>query len=129
MSKKHSSTQGKVNPPITITVTLPDEGEMPRTGQILVQRGALATIGQFTYMDLAGISQAIQDAAVRLIQLEQNPPPDDVNLQPSTPDEPPVLDTEAEPEDVSTNEADSVEVEEREPEQPTQTNSQQSALF
>ena len=61
-------------PPTVITITLPDEGHLPRTGQILVQRGTLAIIRQFAYSSLSEISTAIQQAAASLIQLEQNPP-------------------------------------------------------
>ena len=71
MPKKKTST---TRPPTVITITLPDEGHLPRTGQILVQRGTLAIIRQFAYSSLSEISTAIQQAAASLIQLEQNPP-------------------------------------------------------
>ncbi len=41
MPKKKPPT---TRPPTVITITLPDEGHLPRTGQILVQRGTLAII-------------------------------------------------------------------------------------
>ena len=72
MSKKKAMPT--VKPPTVITITLPDEGSLPRTGQILVQRGTLAIIRQFSYSSLSEISTAIQQAAANLIQLEQNPP-------------------------------------------------------
>ena len=70
MSKKKETPKS----PIVITITLPDDDNLPRTGQILVQRGSLATICQFEYSSLSEISAAIQQAATSLIQLEENPP-------------------------------------------------------
>jgi len=61
-------------PPLVLTITLSDDGALPRQGQILVQRGTLATMRQFSYRSLAEISLAIQQAASALIQLEQHPP-------------------------------------------------------
>ncbi len=69
MPKKKTPT---TRPPTVITITRPDEGLLPRTGQILVQRGTLAIIRQFAYSSLSEISAAIQQAAASLIQLEQN---------------------------------------------------------
>ncbi len=76
-------------PPTVITITLPDEGHLPRTGQILVQRGTLAIIRQFVYSSLSEISAAIQQAAASLIQLEQNPPEVKPATETTTPPEPP----------------------------------------
>ena len=70
MSKKKETPKS----PIVISITLPDDDHLPRTGQILVQRGSLATICQFEYSSLSEISAAIQQAATSLIQLEENPP-------------------------------------------------------
>src|SRR5260221_5218725 len=60
--------------PTIITVTLPEEDKLLRTGQILIQRGTLATIRQFEYTSLDDIMNAIQDSATWLIQVEENPP-------------------------------------------------------
>jgi hypothetical protein len=70
MSKKKETPKS----PIVISITLPDDDNVPRTGQILVQRGSLATFCQFAYSSLSEISAAIQQAATSLIQLEENPP-------------------------------------------------------
>ncbi len=70
MSKKKETPKS----PIVISITLPDDDNLPRTGQILVQRGSLATICQFEYSSLSEISAAIQQAATSLIQLEEKPP-------------------------------------------------------
>ncbi len=83
MPKKKLPT---TKPPTVITITLPDEGHLPRTGQILVQRGMLAIIRQFVYSSLSEISAAIQHAAASLIQLEQNPP----EIKPAVATMPPV---------------------------------------
>lgn len=72
MTKKHVTPPAK--PPTVITLTLPETPTLPRTGQILAQRGTLATICQFTYSSLGEISTALQQAAASLHQLEQNPP-------------------------------------------------------
>ncbi|GEM_PF-4490570 len=99
MSKK--ATKSPQKPPTVITLTLPDEGGLVRTGTILIQRGALAALRQFTYSDLAGITRALQDAAAQLMGIEKNPPPDlstaptqppQTNSTPSAPD--PANDTE-----------------------------------
>lgn len=79
MPKKNDSQSAEST---VITITLPESGDFPRTGQILVQRGTLGTFGQFQYEDLAGIAQAIQDGAVQLLQVEENPPPADVKAPP-----------------------------------------------
>ncbi len=74
MTKK--AAKSPKNPPTTITLTLPDENGLERTGTVVIQRGTLAALRQFTYRDLGDITQAIQDAAAQLMALEQNPPPD-----------------------------------------------------
>src|SRR5260370_28798757 len=60
--------------PTIITVTLPEEDKLLRTGQILIQRGTLATLRQFDYTGLEDIMNAIQDSATWLMQVEANPP-------------------------------------------------------
>jgi hypothetical protein len=74
MSQKNGKAAPK--PPTLITLTLPDENGLIRTGTLLIRRGTLAAIRQFTYSDLAGLSRAIQEAAAQLIGLENDPPPD-----------------------------------------------------
>ncbi len=74
MTKK--AAKSPKNPPTTITLTLPDENGLARTGTLLIQRGTLAALRQFTYRDLGDITRAIQGAAAQLMALEQNPPPD-----------------------------------------------------
>ncbi|MEP7287897.1 MAG: hypothetical protein ABI947_19270 [Chloroflexota bacterium] len=66
------STKSKLPPPSTIlTITLNPDG----TGTLLTKRGELACVNSFTYHDLKGILNAIQQGAARLVEVEQNPPP------------------------------------------------------
>ena len=60
--------------PIIITITLPEEDKLLRTGQILIQRSGVATLRQFEYNDLSDIMTAIQDSATWLTEVEANPP-------------------------------------------------------
>ncbi len=109
MPKKKPPT---TRPPTVITITLPDEGHLPRTGQILVQRGTLAIIRQFVYSSLSEISAAIQHAAASLIQLEQNPPEIKPAVATASPTEPPVSSEDASevaPTDPAETEAESLD--------------------
>ncbi len=83
MSKKTAKNQSR--PPTVITLTLPDEGTLPRTGTLLIQRGTLAAVRQFVYQDLSAITKAIQDAAAQFMDIEKDPPPDFKSSTPSTP--------------------------------------------
>ncbi|MEP7288616.1 MAG: hypothetical protein ABI947_22920 [Chloroflexota bacterium] len=74
MTKKNQKSTPK--PPTIITLTLPDEGNLPRTATLLIQRGTLAAVRQFDYSDLTGITHAIQEAAAQFMEVEKNPPPD-----------------------------------------------------
>jgi hypothetical protein len=60
--------------PIIITITLPEEDKLLRTGQLLIQRGEQATLGQFEYSSLDDIMTAIERGTTRLMQVEENPP-------------------------------------------------------
>jgi hypothetical protein len=70
MAKKK---RGKKKPTV-ITLTLPDEGGIQRTGSLLIQRGDLAKMYQFHYCNAGDITSAIKDATKALVQLEQSPP-------------------------------------------------------
>src|SRR5258707_5957144 len=61
-------------PTIIITITLPEEDKLLRTGQLLIQRGELATLRQFEYTNLEDIMSAVQDSTTWLMQVEANPP-------------------------------------------------------
>lgn len=102
MSKKKTTPAAK--PPTVITITLPETTTLPRVGQLVIQRGMLATVRQFAYSSINDITLAIQQAATSLHILEQAPPAiapevSSAAMPPSTldepPDEPDELDDEA----------------------------------
>lgn len=57
-----------------ITLTLPEESGLSHTGTLLIQRGELAQVFQFHYINTDDITSAIQDARQRLDELEAQPP-------------------------------------------------------
>lgn len=69
MAKKKGKKQSTV-----ITLTLPDEGGIQRTGSLLIQRGDLAKLYQFHYCNVGDIASAIQDAIKAIASLEKFPP-------------------------------------------------------
>ncbi len=72
MSKKKPSVPSK--PPTIITITLSETTVLPRVGQLLIQRGTLATVRQFSYSSISDMTLAIQQAAEHLHTIEQAPP-------------------------------------------------------
>ena len=67
-------TKKRETPPTVITLTLPSEGGIQRTGTLLIQRGDLARLFQFHYCNAGDITSAIKDATKKLVELEQAPP-------------------------------------------------------
>jgi hypothetical protein len=64
-----------IKPPTILTFTLPDSGdEDSRTGTLLVQRGDLARVHQFSYQHIADLTQVIDDALVAFADVEADPP-------------------------------------------------------
>lgn len=61
-------------PDTVITLTLPDESGLSHTGTLLIQRGELAQVFQFHYVNTGDITSAIHDARQRLDELESQPP-------------------------------------------------------
>lgn len=57
-----------------ITLTLPPSDRLDGQGTLLIQRGTLAHLTQFTYIGVQDITAAIQSAYVALAALENNPP-------------------------------------------------------
>lgn len=72
MAKKKSMRK----PDTVVTLTLPSQGGIQRTGTLLIQRGDLAFQAQFHYTNVGDIASAIKDATNRLVALEVEPPPD-----------------------------------------------------
>lgn len=63
-------------PDTKISITLPGEGGLVRTGTLLVQRGDLALMSQFDYSSQAEILDAIDRATRDLVALIAAPPPE-----------------------------------------------------
>jgi hypothetical protein len=69
-----------------ITLTLPDDSTLANEGTILVQRGDLARIHQFTYCQIGDLSEIIADALIGFDEVEAAPPViTEVLLEPPTP--------------------------------------------
>ena len=78
MSDKKQSTK-QVPPPTIITLTLPtpSEGGIPlerATATLLIQRGDLGHVRQFTYIVLEDMTTAIKEAYIALSAVEAEPP-------------------------------------------------------
>ncbi len=78
MSDKKQSTK-QAPPPTIITLTLPtpSEGGIPlerATATLLIQRGDLAHVRQFTYIVLEDMTTAIKEAYLALAAVEAEPP-------------------------------------------------------
>lgn len=58
MSKKTRKQQPV--PPTVITITLPADGGIERTGTLHIARGPYARLALFTYQDLSGVMQAVE---------------------------------------------------------------------
>lgn len=71
MAKKKQQKQA---PPTVITVTLPEEDGIQRSGTLLIQRGDLAHVRQFSYSNLGEIAAVLKDAVVALSSVEADPP-------------------------------------------------------
>jgi hypothetical protein len=57
-----------------ITLTLPPTERLDGQGTLLIQRGNLAHLTQFTYLGVQDIAAAIQNAYLALADVEDNPP-------------------------------------------------------
>lgn len=67
-------TGQKETPPTVITLTLPQQAEPETCGTLLVQRGDLARVHQFTYTRIADLAEIIADALITFAAVEANPP-------------------------------------------------------
>jgi hypothetical protein len=73
MSDKQKSTQ-QLTPPTVITLTLPHDDSIERQGRLLIARGDLAHVRQFTYTAIEDVTAAIKDAYIALAAVEAEPP-------------------------------------------------------
>jgi hypothetical protein len=76
---KNESKQKQSPPPTIITLTLPtpSEGDIPlerATATLLIQRGDLAHVRQFTYIVMEDMTTAIKEAYIALAAVEAEPP-------------------------------------------------------
>ncbi|MBE2266977.1 MAG: hypothetical protein J0M07_16620 [Anaerolineae bacterium] len=60
--------------PTVVTLTLPDADSESKTGTLLVQRGDLARVHQFTYEHIADLTEVIADALIAFAAVEADPP-------------------------------------------------------
>ncbi len=79
MSDKKEKSTKQAPPPTIITLTLPtpSEGGIPlerATANLLIQRGDLAHIRQFTYIVMEDMTTAIKEAYLALAAVEAEPP-------------------------------------------------------
>jgi hypothetical protein len=61
-------------PPTVITLTLPESDDAERSGTLLIQRGDLAHVRQFSYTTLNELSQVIKEGVLALAAVEADPP-------------------------------------------------------
>jgi hypothetical protein len=73
MSNKKQSTQ-QAAPPTVITLTLPEDDGIEHQGMLLIARGDLAHVRQFTYLGVSDIAAAIKEAYIALAAVEAEPP-------------------------------------------------------
>lgn len=79
MSDKKEKSTKQEPPPTIITLTLPtpSEGGIPlerATANLLIQRGDLAHVRQFTYIVMEDMTTAIKEAYIALAAVEAEPP-------------------------------------------------------
>jgi hypothetical protein len=73
MSDKKKSTK-QAAPPTVITLTLPEDDGIEHQGTLLIARGDLAHVRQFTYLGVSDIAAAIKEAYIALATVEAEPP-------------------------------------------------------
>jgi hypothetical protein len=90
MSDKKQSTKQEPPPTIiTLTLPTPSEGGIPlerATATLLIQRGDLAHVRQFTYIVMEDMTTAIKEAYIALAGVEAEPPviPEAPKAEPKT---------------------------------------------
>ncbi len=81
-----SKTKTSPPKPTVITLTLPEQEGESRSGTLIVARGELAHIREFTYVNLSDLTTILKQGVVAIAALEANPPKD--NGKPSSPTAP-----------------------------------------
>jgi hypothetical protein len=72
MSDKKQSTK-QAAPPTVITLTLPEDDGIEHQGTLLIARGNLAHVRQFTYLGVSDLAAAIKEAYIALAAVEAEP--------------------------------------------------------
>jgi hypothetical protein len=73
MSDQKKSTK-QAAPPTVVTLTLPEDDGIEHSGTLLIARGDLAHVHQFTYLGVSDIAAAIKVAYIALAAVEAEPP-------------------------------------------------------
>jgi len=73
MSNQKKSTK-QAAPPTVITLTLPEDDGIEHKGTLLIARGDLAHVRQFTYLGVSDLAAAIKEAYIALAAVEAEPP-------------------------------------------------------
>lgn len=87
-------------PPTVITLTMPNDGPMPRIGTLLAQKGDLGQLRRFEYRNLAEVSTALREALLALNDLAKQPPSLTVKSTDESPEE--EADENEEPDELET---------------------------
>lgn len=96
MTKKQGSATSASQPTI-MTLTFTGQGGTERSGTLLITRGDLAQVRQFTYQSYEDVLTAMRAASNDLIGLEMSPP-DLSEKRKTKPAQPPAQAAEAPPE-------------------------------
>ncbi len=73
MSDKKQNTK-QAAPPTVITLTLPKDDGIENKGTLLIARGDLAHVRQFSYLGVSDIAAVIKEAYIALAAVEAEPP-------------------------------------------------------
>jgi hypothetical protein len=80
------SSKSFIPKPTVLTLALPEVESESKTGTLLVQRGDLARVHQFTYECVADLTEVIADALIAFAAVEADPPViTEVSPEPPTP--------------------------------------------
>ncbi|MEO8391551.1 MAG: hypothetical protein ABI700_01030 [Chloroflexota bacterium] len=78
-----NSNNKQPTPPTVITLTLPEQEEEARSGTLIIARGDLAHVRQFTYGNLSDLTAILKEGVVALARIEADPPKDTAKPAPT----------------------------------------------
>jgi hypothetical protein len=73
-SAAKKTQKDKIPPAIVITLTLPHAATMERSGTMMITRGSLGTMRQFTYRNPVDLAEVIRAGVLGLNKIEMQPP-------------------------------------------------------